>query len=95
MCPPGPTSAPDENDWSSPHPLDSERGWEQDLRPKSLPEFVGQDGLRENLARVGPGATTCGRCPSFSPQLTLSRMASWTWPRSWWKAITVGRSYKG
>ncbi|MEZ4654486.1 MAG: Holliday junction branch migration DNA helicase RuvB [Candidatus Eisenbacteria bacterium] len=39
-----------EGPWNDPHPFDSEQRWEQDLRPKGLREFVGQDQLRENLS---------------------------------------------
>lgn len=40
----------DEGPWNDPHPFGSEQRWEQDLRPKGLREFVGQDQLRENLS---------------------------------------------
>lgn len=39
-----------EGPWNDPHPFESEHRWEQDLRPKGLAEFVGQDQLRENLS---------------------------------------------
>ncbi|MEE9280378.1 MAG: Holliday junction branch migration DNA helicase RuvB [Myxococcota bacterium] len=41
-------SRPDES--LNPAPLESERALEARLRPLSLDEFIGQDGLRENLA---------------------------------------------
>jgi Holliday junction DNA helicase RuvB len=51
MCPSDPASPGREvSDWNAPHPLESERRWEQDLRPGSLDEFVGQNRLRENLS---------------------------------------------
>ena len=40
---------PDEGPWNDPLPLDMERPWEEDLRPKGLGEFIGQVQLRENL----------------------------------------------
>lgn len=40
----------DEGPWNDPHPFGAEQRWEQDLRPKGLREFVGQDQLRENLS---------------------------------------------
>ncbi len=40
---------PDEGPWNDPLPGETERPWEEDLRPQGLDEFIGQDGLRENL----------------------------------------------
>lgn len=40
----------EEGPWNDPNPFGSEQRWEQDLRPKGLREFVGQDQLRENLS---------------------------------------------
>lgn len=49
---PAPANGPntDAADWNDPLPLDGERGFEQDLRPKSLDDFVGQRQLCENLS---------------------------------------------
>ena len=40
---------PEAGPWNDPLPGEMERPWEEDLRPKGLAEFIGQDQLRENL----------------------------------------------
>lgn len=48
--PPSDPQRPGRSPRTAPNPQDAERSWDVGIRPQSLPEFVGQDRLREDLS---------------------------------------------